>query len=253
MSLRERCRVIIDLHCHILPNIDDGAENIEETIEMLSIAAEEGIRGMIATSHAEAEVGPKQSEKYLKAFRKTLQYIESNDIPIQIYPGNELYYSEGMISALKNGEAHTINGTRYVLVEFPIYESFYYIERGLRNLQNAGCWPIIAHVERYQSLQSEEKIRQLIELGVYIQINASSVAGKAGIPTRMFCTKLLRKGLVHIVATDAHGSKRRRPVIKDCLRLIDRIAGENYRRAISEENPEKIIKGERISAEYSFK
>lgn len=245
--------MIIDLHCHILPNVDDGAENIEETIEMLTIAAEEGISGMVATSHAEAEVGPKQSERYLKAYKKILQYIEANDIPIKIYYGNELYYSEGIISALKKGEAHTLNGTRYVLVEFPIYESYYYIERGIRNLQNVGCWPIIAHVERYQALQSEEKIRQLIELGAYIQLNASSILGKAGISTRMFCTKLLRKGLVHIVATDAHGSRHRRPEIKDCIKLIDRIAGENYRRTITEENPEKIIKGERISGKYNFK
>lgn len=245
--------MIIDLHCHILPNVDDGAENIEETIEMLSMAIEEGISGIIATSHAEAEVGPKQSERYIKAYRKVLQYIEANDIPIQLYYGNELYYSEGIISALKNGEAHTLNGTRYVLVEFPIYESYYYIERGIRNLQNVGCWPIIAHVERYQALQSEERIRQLIDLGAYIQVNASSILGKAGITTRMFCTKLLRKGLVHVVATDAHGSRHRRPEIKDCLKLVDRIAGENYRRTISEENPEKIIKGERICGKYNFK
>ncbi len=245
--------MIIDLHCHILPNIDDGAENMEETIEMLSMAIDEGISGMVATSHAEAEVGPKQSKRYLEAYREVLQYIESNNIPMKLFYGNELYYSEGIMSALRNGEAHTLNGTRYVLVEFPIYESFYYIERGIRNLQNIGCWPIIAHVERYQALQSEEKIRQLIELGAYIQVNANSILGKAGITTRMYCTKLLRKGLVHVVSTDAHGSRHRRPEIKDCLKLVDRIAGENYRRTISEENPEKIIKGERICGKYNFK
>ena len=238
--------MIIDLHCHILPNVDDGAENIEETIEMLSIAVEEGISGIVATSHAEAELGKKQSDRYLKSYREILHYIEANNIPIQLYYGNELYYSEGIISALRNGEAHTLNGTRYILVEFPINESYSYIERGIRNLQNIGCWPIIAHVERYQALQSEEKIRQLIELGVCIQINSNSILGKAGIPTRMFCTKLLRKGLVHIVATDAHGSKHRRPVIKDCLKLIDRIGGESYRRTITEENPERIIMGESL-------
>ena len=245
--------MIIDLHCHILPYVDDGAESMEETIEMLSIAVEQGISGIVATSHAEAEVGPKQTERYLESYRKTLRCIEENDIPIQLYYGNELYYSEGMISALKKGEAHTINGTRYVLVEFPIYESFYYIERGIRNLQNVGCWPILAHVERYQALQSEERIRQLIELGAYIQVNASAILGKFGITTRMFCTKLLRKGLVHVVATDAHGSRHRRPEIKECLKLVDRIAGENYRRMVTEENPEKIIKGERICGKYNFK
>ena len=245
--------MIIDLHCHILPHVDDGAENIEETIEMLSIAMDEGISGIVATSHAEAELGKKQSDRYLKSYREILHYIKTNDIPIQLYYGNELYYSEGIISALRNGEAHTLNGTRYILVEFPIYESYSYIERGIRNLQKIGCWPIIAHVERYQALQSEEKIRQLIELGAYIQVNTNSILGKAGITTRMFCTKLLRKGLVHVVATDAHGSRHRRPEIKECLKLVDRIAGENYRRMVSEENPEKIIKGERISGKYNSK
>jgi hypothetical protein len=115
MSLRERCRVIIDLHCHILPNIDDGAENIEETIEMLSIAAEEGIQGMIATSHAEAEVGPKQSEKYLKAYRKTLQYIESNDIPITAR--NMLRDKQEPIDILDNIDEDLVNKLLKALLE----------------------------------------------------------------------------------------------------------------------------------------
>lgn len=237
--------MIIDLHCHILPNVDDGAENMEETIEMLSIAVEEGISGIVATSHAKAEM-LQQSERYLESYREILKYIELNNIPIQIYYGNELYYSDGILSALRNGEVHTLNGTHYVLVEFPIYENYYYIERGIRNLQNLGYWPIVAHVERYEELQSEDKIRKLIELGAYIQVNTSSILGKSGITTRMFCTKLLRKRLVHIVATDAHGSKHRRPEMKDCLKLIDRIAGEKYRRIITEENPEKIIIEEKI-------
>lgn len=238
--------MVIDLHCHILPGVDDGSENMEETIEMLNMAMNEGVHGIVATSHAEAEVGLKQAERYLKAYREVLQYIENNHIPIRLYYGNELYYSEGIIGALQNGEAHTLNGTHYVLVEFPVYESYQYIERGLRNLQNIGCWPVIAHIERYQALRSEEKVQQLIDMGVCIQVNAGSVIGKSGWSVKMYCTKLLRKGMVDVVATDAHGSQHRRPEIQQCLKYIDKIAGETYRRMVSEKNPAKILKGERI-------
>lgn len=253
MCLKVRCIVIIDLHCHILPRIDDGPENMKETIEMLVLAKEEGIRGIVATSHAEAELGPKQAEKYLEQYRNVYSYLKENEIPIELYYGNELYYSEGITSALQKGEAHTINGTHYILVEFPVYESYQYIERGLRNLLNIGCWPILAHVERYPSLASVEKIKQLVELGVCIQMNSASMMGKTGWKLKAFCNKLIKMGLVHVIATDAHGSRHRRPEIKECLKRIDKISSETYRRIISEENPEKILKGERICGEYNFK
>ena len=240
---------MIDIHSHILPGIDDGPRDIEETAQMLQIAIEEGITAVIATSHGEAGYGEDQSKDYLEAYEKTRGYIAEHNLPIQMYYGNELYYGDGIIDALRKGEVFTLNGTHYVLVEFPVFESYSYIERGLRELQRTGCWPILAHVERYPSLRDMKKIRELTEQGVLIQVNASSVIGKAGFQAKQFCKKLMKENLVHIVATDAHGSLHRRPMIAECLTYIERKKGKEYCRMITEDNPRHIIEGELLHGE----
>lgn len=237
---------MVDIHNHILPGVDDGAKNMEETKRMLSIAVDEGITDIIATSHGEAGVGKEQAQRYRNAYIKVKRYIASEEIPVRLYYGNELYYSDGIIEALYEEEVYTLNGTQYVLVEFPVYESYSYIERGLRNLQNIGCCPILAHVERYEVLRDVRKVRRLVEQGICIQVNASSIVGKAGWSIKQFCLKLMREELIHIVATDAHGCRHRRPVAKECLAYIEKKKGKRYRILISEKNPRKILKGEVI-------
>lgn len=237
---------MIDIHSHILPGLDDGAKDMQETEEMLRIAIEEGITHMIATSHGEAGYGDAYAKKYLESYAKVKEYIEEHQLPIQIYYGNEIYYGDGILQALRKGEVLTLNGTHYVLVEFPVYESYAYIERGLRELQNLGCWPILAHTERYESLQDIKRIRELTEQGILIQVNAGTILGKSGAGAKRFCKKLMREDLIHIVATDAHGSRSRRPKIKECLSYIERKRGEEYCRRITELNPRRIIEGEQL-------
>lgn len=238
--------MVIDIHSHILPGIDDGSKNMEETKKMLVIAAREGIRGIVATPHYEAGLDEEWLAKYREAYLQVLTLIQQKKLPIQLYPGNEIYYSDSMIEALGNGSIHTMNGTKYVLVEFPTYADYGYIERALRSLQNAGYWPIIAHVERYRALRDVKRVEALVDMGVYIQVNTSSVMGKTGWSIKMFCLKLMKKGLVHVIGTDAHGWEHRRPRVKLCFDYLDKKVGKSYRRLISEKNPEKIIKGERI-------
>lgn len=238
---------MIDIHSHILPGIDDGSGSMEETAKMMEIAVQEGIDVIIATPHYEVGLGEGQMEKYAIACQKMEQYLQEHPVPLQIYCGNEIYYSEGVVEALQNGEICTMNESRYVLVEFPVYESYQYIERAIYNLQNAGYWVIIAHAERYSALQDMKRIRFLVKMGVYVQVNASSVIGKSGWKIKAFCLQLMKQDLIHFVATDSHGSKHRRPLIQECLEYIDKKMGSRYRKKISETNPQKIIKGEIIS------
>lgn len=237
---------MIDIHNHSLPGLDDGAERMRETARMLKIASAEGIDAIVVTSHVEAGMGRAYIQKYVETFGKVKSFIDVHDIPIRLYYGNELFYSEGIVDALENGEALTMNGTRYVLVEFPVYESFQYIERAVYRLQNAGYWPILAHVERYQSLRDVKRIQQLREQGACIQMNASAVMGKAGWRTKFYCAGLLKKQYVDFVATDAHGSKHRRPMLKECREHIEKKYGTGYGRLLLEKNPRKVLKGERI-------
>lgn len=237
---------MIDIHNHILPGVDDGSKNMAETMEMLSLAIDEGIKGIVATPHYEAGLDEGQHEKCMRAYQRVADYIEEKNIPFSLYMGNEIYYSESVIEELQKGLINTMNGTRYVLVEFPIYADYMYIERSLHNLQYAGYWPIIAHVERYESLRSVERIQSLVDMNVYIQINQNSVINKKRWQVRRFCLQLMRKKLVHFLATDAHGSKHRKPEVEKCFEYLDKKIGESYRRLISEDNPKKVIEGEKI-------
>lgn len=246
LDLKRGLKLIIDIHSHILPGIDDGSKNMEETAKILSMAVEEGIQGIVATSHYEAGFDAEWYKKYQDAYRCVDDYIKQHNLQIELYTGNEIYYSESVIDALQNEEACTINGTRYVLVEFPIYADYMYIERALHNLQNAGYWPIIAHVERYETLRDIKRIELLVDMGVCIQVNANSIMNKKNRATRRFCRKLIKNRTVDFIATDTHDSKYRKPVVQLCLAYLDKKVGESYRSLISEENPEKVIKGEKI-------
>lgn len=238
--------MIIDIHSHILPGVDDGAKDMRETERMLSRALRQGISGIIATPHYDAGGVEKKYIKCRNSYEKVRKYIKECELPIELYLGNEIFYSESIIEELEKGYIHTMNGTRYVLVEFPLYADYDYIERALRNIQYAGYWPILAHVERYEALRKIERVRTLVDMGIYIQVNQGSLTNKKRFRTRSFCLKLMKQGLVHLLATDSHDSKQRRPEFKECFEYIDKKVGKSYRVLISEENPEKIIEGEKI-------
>ena len=239
--------MIIDTHCHILPGVDDGAKNADETRRMLRMAFKDGIDEIIATPHFNCDMDASVLEKRMGAYLRTCKYAKEMNPTARIYLGNELYYSEGVVDALDRGDALTLNQTKYVLVEFPVYSEFRYIRQAVQNLQYAGYLPVIAHIERYQGMKKEEQVAELAGMGACMQVNVSSVMGKAGWSTRWYLLKLMRHGLIHVLGTDAHGATHRRPEMRDCLSYIDKKIGKTYREEISTINPSRIIRGEYIS------
>lgn len=245
--IRRGKSVVVDIHSHILAGIDDGAKNLKETIKMIDIAIEEGIDAIIATPHYEIGIEPEVLTKYQEVYDSVLQYIESQEIPLQLYQGNEIYYSESIPELLQKGDIHTMNGTRYILVEFSPVVEFSSMERALSKLLYAGYWPILAHTERYMALRKIDRVEELIRMGAYIQLNTSAIIGKEGWQTKRYCHQLLKKRLVHAIGTDAHSSHHRRPQMVECLAWLDKKYGTSYRKEISEDNPQSILKGEKIS------
>lgn len=241
--------MIIDIHSHILPGIDDGAKDIEETKEMLDIAVEEGIRAIVATPHYDVGIEEEFFSRYEEAYQEVLQYIAAHEIPIKLYRGNEVYFTESVPERLQDGAIHTINNTRYVLVEFSMGAGYMQIENAFRNLLNSGYWPILAHVERYPSLRNLKKLQELVQIGVYIQANTNAIVGKDGWNTKRFCHQLLKNSLIHVIGTDAHGSCHRRPKMKECIDYIDKKYGQDYRKWLIEDNSRRILKGEKIRGE----
>lgn len=237
---------MFDIHCHILPGVDDGAETIEETRKMLRMAKKEKIETILATPHYNCERKEGFSKKCQEVYEEVCKEIEAMNLDIELFLGNEIFYSSGVLEALKAGEALTLNHTRYVLIEFTPYVELLTIKKAVQELQIAGYFPILAHIERYECLRKEADIQNLIDMGACIQVNASSLTGRMGTKIKWYLKKLIRHGLVHVVATDAHSSKERRPKIQDAAGYIKKKAGIEVCRRVTEENPKKIIRGEKI-------
>lgn len=230
----------IDLHAHILPGVDDGSRSMEETVLMLRAASLQNIGMIIATPHY--RVGAKNTKKeQLFDIRNKVQE-EADKYHIKLLMGNELYYSESIISALKSEEALTLAGSRYILVEFSINEAYDTIFRGMGELIRAGYAPILAHVERYVCLyKREDLVNDLVKSGCYIQMNSNSLMGGIFHTEAAFNRKLINQGLVHLIGSDCHDAKIRVPNMKDAVRVLQKKCDEGLLRIILMDNPLKIL------------
>lgn len=217
-----KSRRYMDIHTHILPGVDDGAKNIDETMEMVELAYKEGIRIIMATPHYGAWNPEYDKAKAIAACRKVREYIKARYNDMNIYIGNEIYYNPGIVEDLKAGKALTLGGTSYVLVEFAVDESYKMINSGLRSFIMEGYRPVIAHIERYRCLQNDmDRVKELVEMGAYVQVNARSFLSgrfdKRAAKRTAWCTELLQNGLVHFIASDCHSCGNRSPIMETAV------------------------------------
>lgn len=215
----EEKHAFADIHCHLLYGVDDGAKNREEALKMLEIAAEEGITDMMLTPHAKGDrlVPPRMLQERLQDIR---ELAREHGIPIRFSLGNEIYYLNEVEERLRNRRLLTLSGDGHVLVEFGPDADYIYIRNALLRLKMAGYRPIIAHVERYIKLINVERVEFLRENGAEIQVNAASVSGEAGFGIKQYVKKLLKRGLVDYVGTDAHSAGIRAPRVRKCLKYL---------------------------------
>lgn len=236
---------LIDIHSHILPGVDDGAEDNLMSLEMLRIAWNEGIRQMILTPHNKPmrrNVSPKTMKKMMEALSEK---TKTQEMEFAFYTGNEIYYSSEAVLSLDEGKACTMANSEYVLIEFGPMDEYDYIRGGIYQVMAGGYRPILAHAERYQSICAKpERAEGLAEMGCYIQLNAGSILGQYGFSTKQFCKKLLKQQLVHFVATDAHNTGKRGPYLAECKRYLVRKIGDSYAKRLLYENPMHIIHNE---------
>ncbi len=238
--------MIIDIHCHILPGVDDGAKNEDSMEHMLCLADAEGIEAIIATPHFTLGEDEKRVEAIKMKYDIARSAWKKRGSQKELYLGSELLWGEGVVDALEAGKALTMNGTSYVLVEFPSDVGYEYIESAVRKLQYAGYFPIIAHIERYWQLRDRKALRKLVDMGAYLQVNVSVILGNHGFWRKRRIVRWLKEGLIHFVGTDAHSSKTRKPEMKQCVQYLEKKIGIVKTRRILEENPKKVLEGERL-------
>lgn len=238
----------IDMHCHMIPHVDDGARNSRQALKMITIAYENGIRTVIATPHYEVGRYDANKEKIEKYYQKLKALLERNMPDFEIYLGNEIFYSYGILEKLDEGEIFTLADSNYILVEFSPNDSFNYIEKSLYEIVNGGYVPILAHAERYDELMKSamKNVDKLVGAGILIQINASTIAGNRGILARRKVMKLIKNDLVHFIATDAHSDGRRSPDLSDCIKYLKKKTDDETINRLLRENQLKVINNEDI-------
>ncbi|MGN0402820.1 MAG: CpsB/CapC family capsule biosynthesis tyrosine phosphatase [Acetatifactor sp.] len=233
---------IADIHSHILPGVDDGAEDIWETLEMLRIACREGITDLIVTPHYQSGRYFTPADEITGKVAGIQKLADRNRIPIRLYPGTEIYFRSGLEERMDSGQLATMNGSSFVLVEFSPAEEFPYIRNAMEELLGMGYHPILAHVERFRCMREETfRVRELKSMGCQIQANAGSITGEYGYATKRYLHRLLKEHLVDYVGTDAHNASGRAPHMKRCAEALYRKYGEAYANCILYKNAEKNL------------
>lgn len=237
----------VDIHCHILPGVDDGSQTPEETKAMLQKAWDEGIQIMVATPHYHKQRGKNDIELIKKQLLLTRKLAKEVHPKMQICLGMEIYYGEDVPELLKEGRVVSIRKSRYILVEFSPGDEFQYILNAVRKLQMSGHTVIIAHIERYNCLRKDiSNVEYLREMGAYLQVNTGSITGSYGRSVKKFLREVLKAHLVQLVGTDAHGSERRTPKMREAYKEVVKRCGEEYADQIFGQNAKKVLRNEEI-------
>lgn len=233
---------MIDTHSHILPGIDDGSQDIEESIEMLKEAYEAGFTAIISTSHYIEESYHTDTARREELIQILQERLEEENINIKIYNGAEAYIVSNLTELIQKGILPTINDTRYLLMELPMHSEIIYLDYIISDLQNQGIVPIIAHPERYSYVQKNPKIlMDLIEKGVLFQANYGSIIGNYGREAEKTVKKLLKNGIVHFLGTDSHREHGIYEQIPMICKKLEKLIGREKLEKLSKINPQIIL------------
>lgn len=235
---------MIDFHSHILPGIDDGSRNLEQSIAMVNEAKKAGFTKIISTSH--------YMENYYECNererRQLLKKVQENVQGIELILGNEIYITNNIIELLQNGQASSINGTKYVLFEFPLITTRPMNDKEvIYRLVENGYIPIIAHPERYPFIQENpDYLFELEEMGALFQANYGSIIGMYGLKAKKTLKILLKNNLISFFGSDVHRPEQVYNKMPKIIKKLKKIISNEEFEEFTEINPEKVLKNENI-------
>ncbi len=241
--------MFIDIHSHILPGIDDGSRDMEQSLEIIKIAVLDGITAIFATPHVISGVYENRKEDIRRALQEVNKQIRAENITLQLLPGAEIRLEPDLPQRQQRGELMSLNDTgRYLLLELPSAYIPDYTDRVIYELQLQGITTILAHPERNVSISKNPRL--LLELaarGTLVQLNTGSITGLFGSEVKKTAHKLLKLGCVHALGSDAHSAQGGRiPVISPAYEQIKKLYGAETAEILSYVNPSRIISGENI-------
>lgn len=217
---------MIDIHSHILPGIDDGADRIETSLEMLRIAQRNGIKKIAATPHYKGNFKTEINE--VKSLVENLNAkAKENNIAIEVLSGQEVFLDKNILNSYKEGKIGTINNSKYMLIELPFDHLPDYALDMIYELRLLNINPIIAHPERYKfAIKKPSFLNRFIEEGCTFQLNAGSIEGFFGKDVQKTSEIILRHNMCHFIASDAHSPNKRCPELEKSFDIAHRINDE---------------------------
>lgn len=232
---------MIDLHCHILPCVDDGSCSLEESVKMAKIAESDGIKTVVATPHVCA---PLRTVDVKSGVAKLQQEIKNNGLNINVVEGSENFH----IMEIEDFKNYTLNKTSYVLIEFPHDFLPGHADKFLFELILNGIKPIVAHPERNATILKNPKfLEEFSEMGIVLQLTAGSITGEFGKDVQECSKYILKKRWGKVIATDAHSCEYRKPILSKAVNLTAKIIGKKDAEMMVTDFPEMILNGESIN------
>jgi len=243
---------MIDIHSHIVFEVDDGPKTIEDSRALLEESYRQGVRTIISTSHRRKGMFETPEAKIEENFKQVQELAKEIADDLTILYGAEIYYTSDILDKLEQEKIPRLAGSQYALIEFSMITPYKEIHTALSNVLRLGVTPVVAHIERYHCLENDEKkVRDLINMGCYTQINSSSVLKpKLFGDTYKFMKKraqfFLEKDLVHFVASDMHNLDPRPPYMQEAYQIISKKYGESHAEQLFRKNQELLLRSEYI-------
>ena len=243
---------MIDIHSHIVFEVDDGPKTIEDSRALLEESYRQGVRTIISTSHRRKGMFETPEAKIEENFKQVQELAKEIADDLTVLYGAEINYTSDILDKLEQGKIPRLADSQYALIEFSMITPYKEIHTALSNVLRLGVTPVVAHIERYHCLENDEKkVRDLINMGCYTQINSSSVLKpKLFGDTYKFMKKraqfFLEKDLVHFVASDMHNLDPRPPYMQEAYQIISKKYGESHAEQLFRKNQELLLRSEYI-------
>ncbi|HID75606.1 MAG TPA: hypothetical protein EYP56_06365 [Planctomycetaceae bacterium] len=240
---------LVDIHCHLLPGLDDGPDGWDETLAMARMAAEDGITVVVATPHQLGNFAHNRGDAIRQLVHQARELFDRHAIPLDVLPGADVRIEPEMVSRIAAGDVLTLaDRRRYVLLELP-HEVYLPLEALIGQLRAAGLVGVLSHPERNLGILARPGVvTSLVEAGCLMQVTAGSLTGSFGPEVQKLAERLVVEGLAHFVATDAHGVRSRRPLLRRAFERISQLAGPQTAYQLCCANPACVVADREILA-----
>jgi protein-tyrosine phosphatase len=238
---------MVDMHNHVLPQVDDGADSVETSLEMLRRGLEEGIEAAVLTPHFKPEDDQEKAELHQRRFAQLQEAVSGAGLQVQLFLGAELGFRFGLAEAAR-WPGIALAGSRYVLVDLPPGPMPGGLEQGMFELRTAGFRPILGHPERHRQLTGDHRqLRRLREQELLFQLDAGSLTGRFGQRTQEAARMLAQRGWAEFVASDGHNLEKRPYTLRAAYQWVEEVLGAEEAQLLFADNPRRLVRGEPVA------